>query len=564
MTNDELNNMVSVRFPGDGPYPYHNPAEAGVNRQRAVAALRKLAAMRMETLALYTAFTVVEPFHASNAIWRILVGGNRSSKTTAGLIEDARAFAGCDPYNKYKPRDGKILLIGLDEKHLADPIARKLFQPGAFKLIRDEITNLPRFLRPDPNNPQQLDPYDEAYREKWFDAPPIIPPRILKRPIAWVDRAAGVPAACHSITDWTIEFRSSKSAPKQGDEIDLGHIDESIVNGQHFVEMSRGLVSRAGLGIWTATPQNVSHYLRELKRRNERGDQNVYCAIPTIYDNYTISEARREEFVASIPSLAERRIRIMGEFAFTGLACYPTYDPQFVHGCEPHEVPQDATRYFILDPGYQHCATVFMAVDREEKHKYVYAAFEIRNLSSVHEWAAMVKQHQGPHKFEAAIIDGQAGTQHPMSGGDTLAERYWRALQQAGVSVRTFGPDKTAGFFPGQRDIVAREDAVREMLAVRHEGPFAGTPTLMVSRGCCPELDRQIEYACHNTMNDDKRNYDQPQDLVTSLEYGCAWNLYYHEPESVADDPSLAIWEQFQAEEDAAKLRERKLRLRRA
>lgn len=541
MFEAQCNELVDLHFPGVSPRRTA-PASPYQSKDQLVAVLKKLSSLEMETLLLYTALPAFEPFHASRATWRLLICGNQTSKTSSAAVEVGRWATDTDPYRKYKTGLGKALAIGLDEAHLADPMAKKLFHPGGFKLIRDERTKLYRFLRPDPNDPQRLDPYDEAYRETWIDAPPIIPPRFFARRPAMKSAAAGVPLSYEFITGKVLEFRSSKSKEKQGDQNHFGWIDEEIEHGGHFTELCRSFMVPKGCGIWSATPQKASFHLWNLYERFKRGDEAVFSVTASLFDNFTVPVAQKEEYSASCRDDAERRVRIFGEFEMRGRQIYPHYDPQGIHGCEASDVPENATRYVFLDPGRQHCATCFIAVDAEEKHRYIYDAFEIRNLLSAQQWAAEIERRQGEYKFEAFIIDGHAGQSHSMAGGASIAEQYWDALVETGVKPRTFGPGKFAGFFPGLDNIAAREEALCRWMDVRPpESQFAGTPMLQVVRGCCPELDKQIQWA--QTSNDlaDKRKNDYPQDLVTTLEYGAGFNPYYHEPEPIKDDFSPVI-----------------------
>lgn len=545
MTDNKLNTIVDLHFPGISPRRPVPPRAVGFDKSTFVAMLRKLAAMKMETLVLYTALLAVEPFHASRATWRLILGSNQSSKTSSAALCVGRWAADCDPYHKFRHGKAKALAIGLDEGHLADPMGVKLFKPGAFKLVRDEQTNLYRFLRHDPNNPQELDPYDASMREKWIDAPPIIPPRLFASRPAMKNAAAGVPLVYDFITGKKLEFRTSGSKPKQGDQNQLGWIDEAIEHGDHFKQLCRSFMAVDGVGIWSATPENVSPYLWELKQRADKGDPTVFAVSLQLDDNFAIAKERKAEFKASLRTEEEVRIHYYGEFAIVGRRIYPLYDPQGIHGCEPSDVPLDATRYVFLDPGRQHCATVLVAVDREEQHRYVYHAWEIRNLSSAHQWAQMVKQWQGDRKFEAFVIDSRAGEAHSMAGGASIAEQYWQALVEAGVKPRIMGSSRWGGFFGGLPNVSAREEALCNWMEVRGGGPFANTPILQVVRGCCPELDRQIQYACTSSSVSDKRVMDQPQDLVTGVEYAASFNPSFHEPESLDEDPAEAVVRSF-------------------
>ena len=501
--------------------------------------------IRSEHLGKGPIWDISVPPHA-NYLCAGLVNAN-SAKTSAAAAEVARWCADGDPYDKYKKGPAKGLAIGLDEAHLADPMARKLFHPGAFKLVRDEHTRLYRFIRPDPNNPRELDPYDEAYREKWIDAPPLLPLRLIAHRPAMRHAAAGVPLLYEFVTGKKLEFRSSIAKPKQGDQNHLGWIDEAIENGGHFKQMTRSFMAVKGCGIWSATPENVSPYLWELQQRADKGDPSVFAVKLLLDDNFSIEKDEKEKFRASLRSEEEVRIHYYGEYAIVGRKIYPLYDPMVLHGCEPSDVPQESTLYVVVDPGRQHCATVIVAVDKEEAHRWVVDAFEIRNLTSANQWAAEIARRQRPYKFEAFVIDSQAGAAHSMAGGASIADQYWAALVQAGVRPRIQGPGKFGGFFGGLANVPAREEALCNWMDVRGDGPFAGTPMLKVIRGCCPELDRQIQFACTSSTTSDKRFMDKsmPQDLVTALEYAAAFNPCYHEIEAASEDPSETVFRNF-------------------
>jgi len=152
----------------------------------------------------------------------MLRGSNRSGKTQGAVAEVAMAFCGCHPFIDYPKENGVGYCIGWDHKHVGKPMWRKLGRPGAFKVIKDEHTKLLRAVRP-------WQEYDLAYQERWKDAPPLIPPRMIKE-IAWESKKEQIPRLVKGVNGWELSFFSSKGDEAQGAEIDFWWLDEEIEN----------------------------------------------------------------------------------------------------------------------------------------------------------------------------------------------------------------------------------------------------------------------------------------------------------------------------------------------
>lgn len=493
--------------------------------------LRKVNERESEGLALYRALPHGLKFHKCRKLRVLALGANRSGKTEVCGVEFARAMCGCDPFDKYVRHNGNALCVGLDLDHIA-MMWRKVAQPGAFHIIPDEHTGLLRSVRPDPNDPMHLDPYDEAYREKWREAPPFIPPRMIKQ-IAWEDRGKGIPRLVTFSTGWRSLWRSSDGKPSQGDHYNVVWFDEHISDINFYYESIRGLTP---LGepkkhlprfIWSATSQATNPELLELDDLAHAGSEIVGSFLFLIDDNPYVSDEAKRAFWESLPE-DEREVRYYGRHASFAQRVYPTYDPQGIHGCEPFEIPLDWARYVSVDPGRTHCGTVFAAVDPEQEHVWVYDAFDLRDADAT-KWAAKVAERERGVKFEAMVIDQQRGKQHH---GDTnnIAEHYSEQLKAAGVVVRRPGP--LAGFFHGLNDIFAREEALRAWMVPRSGGPFEGKPTLQVMRGTVPdEFHKQIRWAQRDRKQPDKRTDKGRCDILEALEYLAAFAPSYYKPE---------------------------------
>jgi hypothetical protein len=537
MSEEEARKILSL---SDAPArPAQQPSletQRAVLLQRAARLRKKVNRLQTEALRLARPLPHVETFHSSRKQIKILSGSNQSAKTFHEVLEIARAITGQDPYNKYPKRDGRAIFCGYDGDHLADPFWVKLFTPGEFKLIRDEHTRKWRAVRLDPNNPRQLDPYDLAYKEKWKDAPPLVPEKMVAD-VAWEVASKQIPRNITLTNGWRTLWRSSNSRPPRGRQVDLVALDEDLRNTDLWVnEMIPRLVKRKGYMIWAATAQEGGPELVKLCEQATEGSPHVDFFRMLIVDNPFITDDQREFMLGTLTSEDEIAVRYHGENAAALRFIYqPFYDPNGIHGCEPFAIPVDKwARYVVLDPGRQHCGTLFLAVDPEEKHRYVYDAIDIRKGDATG-WAHEVAKRQGDMKFEAIIVDQQMGKQTHIgrSGGNNVARQYWKALKDAGIQPRRMGSEpKLCGFFPGTNDVAAREEALLLWMHARGTAsPFAGTAPLKVMRGVCPKLDKQINLAqVDSTKHKDKRMPFQ-EDLLVCLEYIAAFNPGYYPPE---------------------------------
>jgi len=491
-----------------------------------------LAKIRGEALALYNPLPVAEWFHACMKKYRVMDGSNRAGKTLAAAIEAIRFFLGCDPYDKAIRNNGKAWVVGLDGDHLS-LMWSICSKPGAFSKIRDERTGVWRAVRPDPNDPLHLDPYDDAYREKWRDAPPLIPARLIKS-AAWEDRSKGIPRKIVFQTGWESLWRSSKGDSPQGDHLNLAWIDEQIENEDFYREAQRGIVGLAESPqhiprlIWSATPQNLNQQLSDLREEAERGSQRVGAFKLLMSHNPYVPDEEKQGFFDGL-SYDEREVRWYGNPAVARQRVYPAYDPQGIHGYDAFGIDLSRwTRYVGVDPGRQDCGTAFFAIDPEEKHVWLYDIFDLRNSDAQH-WAGEIARRQHGMRFEAFVMDQKMGQQTRPGAGLNTAQHYFDALRQAGVQPNSPGPMN--GFFPGMYDVRAREDALLGWMVIRGTGPFAGTPILQIQRGLSPELDKQFRDAKYRYGKRDKR---PAQDLLVCLEYMAAYGPRYRRPVPVS------------------------------
>jgi hypothetical protein len=496
-------------------------------------------------------------FHASHAKWRLITGSNRSGKTMATAKEYTFFARGCDPYDKYQTTGANGLVVGKDADHLA-MMWRKISEEGAFYMVRDEFTHLWRAVRIHPSDPTRLDDYDEAYREKWKPGPPLAPwkgKNSCVSKISWDDAGKGIPRVVTYNTGNRILWRSSEGKASQGDHLHFFYVDEELVNDQHFEEGNRGLV---GLnepekwlpkGIWSATPQTSNVKLLGLLEQAESGAPHVDMFFFSIDDNPFVPQSEKVAFFNSMDE-NEREFRYYGKPDAKGRLVYSMYHPQGIHGCEPSDVPVDATSYLFVDPSNEATGTVMLKVDAQEKHRWVYDGFiiKLRKGATVQDWAREVADRSGGVIYQAAVMDNQMGQQRHVGGGPTVADLWWDALMRAGVKVVEYGGLQASGFYPGCNDVAARQLTLQNWLLPREDGDWKGTPLLKVVRGCFPELDKQILHARMISSKPNRRvkrtekRAELVEDALDALEYGAAFDPGYRPASLRTENHSTDIY----------------------
>lgn len=505
-------------------------------KQYAEYALKLIAAYcraMKDSLQLYLPLSIADDFHSCMDRIRLVKGSNRSGKTQAATAEFARVIRGKDPYLKRKTSDLITLAVGKDQKHLGDPMWRKLYFPGAFEIVPDEQTGLWRSVRPDPNNPRQLDPVDDARRELWKPAPPFLPPSaIAPKGLSWENKSEGVPSLVRLNNGTHVWFCASGGFPRQGTSYDFVWFDEEIENKHWLGESLRGLVQREGVFVWSYTPQASTPQAFELSRRAAAGEEDISLFFLSIEDNPYLTDKAKRAFYRDCAAEGPEALAIKwyGKDAIAGRMVYPTYDLD-VHGIEAREIPANWMRVAAIDPGTRFAAVVFGAVPPTASHVEIYAEIVVENKDAFALGQAF-QRISGIHHFEAYIID-KKGSQPRAPGrsiGDSTADHYRREFKRAGVRPNHLGTD---GFIFSNPDCQSRELTLKGMLTNK---------TIRFHRGQTNRLDRQIKNRYYDKNNPTRREMRTEHDLVDALEYVAAFfeNGVYYNPPPKPRDPAMS------------------------
>lgn len=502
---------------------------------------------RNEALKLYRPTPKQDEFHRCKASEVLVIGGNRSGKSLCTFVEDARAATGQDPYKKYPEKDGILVIIGRDWKHIGLVVYPMLFKEGAFKIIKDLETGEWRAYNP---------VTDAARKSETRPAPPMIPKRFIKS-TSWVLKSANYIQQCTLVNGWTIYFFSSEGEPAQGYQATRIHVDEDLNDERHIPEAQARLADRKGVFCWSAMPHSTNNALLSLKERADASEQalgeesNIRLFKLRFLDNPHIDDEEKRKNIERWSAAGEDilRMRAEGDFITDSVLCYPNFD-QRIHGMDVQELPEmsipmDWCRFAVIDPGHAVTAALFVAVPPSGDFWLCYDQLYLRQSNAVIFGEQFAKKVGGLH-FHAFLIDAHGGRLRDIGSGRLPVEQYTEQLIKRGIKSHTTG----SSFLAGCDDIQARMEATRVALHIRP----SGTPQLRVLRSGCPDLFREmkryrkmINYVSGVAIVTDKPNTRGEVHLCQCLEYLCAYRPTYHAPPVQAKEPD-PWWVKWQAD----------------
>jgi hypothetical protein len=493
-------------------------------------------------LRLYKPTDRQKEFHECRASETLVLGGNRSGKSLCSFIEDAWAATGTHPVEgKYPKEGGNLVIVGANWKHIGLVVVPYLFKAGAFKIIRDKVTNQFR----------AYDPVADADRAREAKpAPPLIPPRMIKS-FSWVLKSAGYLNSCELHNGWTIYCFSSEGDPPQGFQSNRVHIDEDLNNEAWVPEMQARLADRKGLFCWSAMPHSKNEALLGLNERADKAEEtgdtrDIKRFVLRFLDNPHIDKDEKRKAIERWSAIGDDvlRQRSEGEFVIDSILVYPNFNPS-VHGfdlstIEGGEIPDDWCRYAVIDPGHAVTAVLFAAVPPGADRVVCYDELYIRNCNASIFAAEFHKKVQGK-KFYAFLIDAHGARLTDIGSGKSPQEQYSEQLLALGVRSKVTG----ASFIPGSDDIQGGLQAVRMSLHIRPDG----TAKFRYVRSRMPNFERELKRYKKKTVNvagttvvTDEPNKRGEFHLVDCLRYLMAYDPQYHRPEVVAEVPWYVSW----------------------
>ena len=478
-----------------------------------------------ESIDLYEPLPVQLAFHTSNARERLFCSANQVGKTMAMCVEFALAFMGRHP--KLPDKNGLAWLVALDGKALGDVFYKKLFQPGAFKIIRDKETMLWRCYKW----------WEEPLLEhEAIDAPPLIPERFVKTE-AWDKSAERIPNMITSTTGWVFRFLTSKGEPERGVQCNVIGFDEEIANPAWYAESMARLLLKRGLFMWAVTPQVGTAKFYELYHAAKKMEDDPNARIRIFHmqldDNPYLKPDVREQFKEQLKDDEMQYLaRVKGIPAILGLRVFPEFTiRKDVMAVKSFAIPMHWTRYTFTDPGHQLCAVLFVAVPppSEGDHIYIYDELYIKNCTA-ETYAVELKRKTQGYEFQDFIIDYQGARIHSPGDGKRMISHYEEALERHSIRCVAHGH----GYTKSIPDVDAGVEAIRELMRPRADG----TTRLRYLQG----MVKNFEWEAENWVNKPKPKAGkgtrlQPEDRgrvhqMANLRYLALYRPVYVRPTS--------------------------------
>jgi hypothetical protein len=465
------------------------------------------------------------------------------------------------PWQKGRPL--RMWVIGFDLKHIGQTIHRLLFQPGLFKIIKDETTGQYRTFKP-------WVPEDAARESEAKASPPLIPSRYVE-PGSWDwENKKGRefksvkirdPLSGHRLAE--IFAYSSKADPKAGDPVDFIWIDEAIENADHFKEWRARLFDLRGSLIWSSWPavnnDALATLTEEAVKEAKKPNPLVRETVITLSANKALSQEVRDEALGMFTSEEERRARDRGEYVTDLLRMYPLFD-EYIHQAivdgDPDEVsrilratggtpPQDWTVELVLDPGTAHPGVLFCAIPPHligRGRSFVVWDELSPDRHDATQLAKLVADKLGGRRANRFIIDWQAGRRKAEGYEITIGDNYKRAFKKAGIVLE----DGELNWTIGSNNVGGRIGILQEHMHIEPNG----LPKLRIVRNRCEKLCAQLikykKYCVNNDVKDDKPASGQTIDLAVALEYFIASSPQYVIPRhGIAKKTVAADWAEF-------------------
>lgn len=356
----------------------------------------------------YRPLPALREFHASQAKYRRLFGGNRSGKSEGNIGYDLCSYAlGVHPSRK-TPEKAVIWAI-------ADtwPLVGKL-------LWGEKIsTYLPQR--------RIVGGYDG---------------------ITWLSRPQGIPLEIPIDNGNTIEFKAGSQGRKsfEGRAIHAAYQDEQLSRDAEGIdeEIDARLMDYNGFFAGSMTPIQPQPWLEERIQDLPETDEVFYA---NLNDNRKsrgghVPDEQIDIMINRWPE-ETKETRIKGHFAAFLGAVYKTFRRD-VHVCDPFDIPSDWTRYRVIDWGFNNpFACLWLARDKDRRW-YVYNEhYAAQQTLAYH--AERIKATSGKERYRVTWADHDAQDRHE--------------FRQLGIET-----------MPAKKDVHLGIEAVQACLKVQGDG----------------------------------------------------------------------------------------------
>lgn len=350
-------------------------------------------------------------FHAANGVdTRLVLGGNRSGKTTCGTVEAIAHALGHRPW--LAPEDPNYVVRLADGSPIPVPnVGRIVFQSYEVNAVQ---TIYPKF-------------------QEWLP----------ERHVRHVQRNQhGAPTRI-DLTNGSVIHLMSYKQDSRAFEGPAGHwfwfdepMPQSIFNG-----LKRGLVDHAGVCWGTMTPLTEPWLAEVLFANANEPGSGIMAWEFSIWDNCvenggTLTSAAIMSLLSKLPA-HERATREHGKFLHLSGRVFPTWRPEPPYWIEPIHIPADWPRVCVIDPHPNKPIAVTWLAVRPDDSVVIYRDLADPELYTVRDVADEIKALEGwaedqrtgktrrtlaTERIAYRIIDSSANENERSSGRSTKEE----------------------------------------------------------------------------------------------------------------------------------------------
>lgn len=362
-------------------------------------------------------------FHTSPARGRLYIGGNRSGKTTGGVVEDIWWVTGKHPFLVTPPPPVQLRSVCVD------------FLYGIEQIVRPAVS---RWL-----------PLSEIKGGSWEKG--------YSKELRMLTLENGS----------TIEFMSYEQNVEKfaGTSRNAVHFDEEPPK-DIFTECKARLIDVGGSFWITMTPLNGMTWIYDdLYLPGKSGlDPDIAVVEIDMTENPYLPEGEISSFLSGL-TRDDREARVRGKFVQIGGMVFKIFDPD-IHVIDPFIPPKDWEWYESLDHGFNNpTAHLWHAVSPDNLVVTFSEAYESER--TVDYWATLVHARNAmfgrpPDYYVAdpAIAQRQAVT---------------------GASIQTEYSDRGIGYSLGHNDVLS---AVNRMTQYMHINAQTKRPNWLITRNC--------------------------------------------------------------------------------
>lgn len=404
----------------------------------------------------YTPHPKQKRFHSSDSRIRLYIGGNRSGKTTGGIVEDVWWLTRSHPYQRIPDRPIAGRIISVD------------FLNGIEKIIKPQL-------------------------KQW------VPPSAL-RGGSWFSAYEASSRTLYLENGSFVELMSYDQDLDKfaGTSRDFVHFDEEPPESIYTENMAR-LIDRKGRAWITMTPvEGMTWIYDTVYEKGIMGEAGVSVIEVDMAENPYLDQEEVNIFLNSLDE-DERNARGHGKFVQMGGLVYKQFNPQ-IHVVDPIDFKEFINRnkykqYMSLDHGFNNPTSVHWHAANQDNEVITFDEhYQSHQIVEYHAGIIHTKNKEHRRIPDINICDPALEQRNGVTGTSIITEYAIRGV----------------GFIVGNNDVMTGVAKVNQYLAIGPEG----RPSWHITRNCV-NLIREISRLRWKTWASKKQaNQNNPHDVI--------------------------------------------------